>query len=125
MGNAYPKGVTRPLGEATLANTINYLTHAKMFIGVGSGLSWLAWAVGTPVTLISGFSSPTSEMQDPNVIRIFNSGSCNSCFNKHRLDAGDWNWCPEHEDTPRHFECHKVITSDKVLKLIDNEIGKL
>jgi hypothetical protein len=27
-------------------------------------------------------------------------------------------WCPEHEDTPRQFECHKLITSDFVIDKI-------
>jgi autotransporter strand-loop-strand O-heptosyltransferase len=40
---------------------VDLLRHASFFIGLGSGLSWLAWASGIPVVLISGFSLPNSE----------------------------------------------------------------
>ena len=39
-----------------------WLKHADFFIGLSSGLAWLAWAVGAPVVMISGLhpSRPTS-----------------------------------------------------------------
>ena len=50
-----------------------------------SGLSWLAWAVGTPVVMISGFTHPTNEFATP--YRVINYHACNSCWNdvRHRL----------------------------------------
>lgn len=119
MGNPSPVGVIPPLGERTLENAMLYLKHAKMFIGLGSGLSWLAWASGTPTVIISGFSTPVSEPQDPSIIRVFNSDVCNGCFNRHRLDAGDWNWCPDQKGTERQFECSKSITGKQVIDAIN------
>jgi autotransporter strand-loop-strand O-heptosyltransferase len=119
MGNYYPKGVIGVEGEKTLANAMNYLKYSHMFIGIGSGLSWLSWSVGTPTVIISGFSSPITEPTTENVIRIFNSKSCTSCFNRYRLDAGDWNWCPDQKGTDRQFECTKSITGEHVINEID------
>jgi autotransporter strand-loop-strand O-heptosyltransferase len=120
MGNYYPKGVIGVEGEKTLANAMNYLKYSHMFIGIGSGLSWLSWSVGTPTVIISGFSNPITEPTTENVIRIFNSKTCTSCFNRYRLDAGDWNWCPDQKGTDRQFECTKSITGEHVI----NEIEK-
>jgi len=124
MGNYYPEGVIEPKGERTLENTIKYLKHSKMFIGLGSGLSWLSWAVGKPTVIISGFSNPTTEVLDDNIIRIFNSNGCNSCFNRHKLNPSDWNWCPDNKGTNRQFECTKNITSDYVIEKIKDYINK-
>ena len=91
------------------------MMNAEFFIGIGSGLSWLSWAIGTPTALISGFSYPLSEFADCE--RIFNPDQnvCNGCFNRHWLNPGDWEWCPDHKDTPRHFECSKTITTEMVI----------
>lgn len=118
MGNNYPKGVITIEEERTFDSTIKYLRHSKMFIGIGSGLSWLSWGLNIPTVIISGFSTPWTEPVDNNIIRIFNPDSCNSCFNRHRLDAGDWNWCPDKKGTPQQFECTKSITGDMVINRI-------
>lgn len=95
------------------------IRDAKLFIGVGSGLSWLSWALETPTILISGFSEPYTEFSDCE--RIFNDDAniCTGCFNKHWLNPGDWEWCPEHKDTPRHFECTKTIKPDQVIASVN------
>jgi hypothetical protein len=52
-----------------------------------------------------------------------------SCWNNTnvKFDKGDWNWCPEHKDTPRHFECHNSITSQMVIdtRLVMRKIKEL
>lgn len=116
MGNKTPKGI-KYLPEGSLDIVINYLHHAKMFIGMGSGLSWLSWATGCRTCLISGFSYPYSEMRD--CIRIFPEGEvCSGCFNRHRMDQGDWNWCPDYKNTTRMFECTRLITGRQVIEAI-------
>ena len=35
---------------------INLLQRSEFFIGLGSGMSWLSWAVGTHVFMINGFA---------------------------------------------------------------------
>jgi autotransporter strand-loop-strand O-heptosyltransferase len=116
MGNTPPKGIIDKSGNYSLEDRINDLQHADFYVGLGSGLSWLAWGVGTPTVLISGFSDPYTEFIGDDVARIFNPSSCNSCFNRYRLDAGDWNWCPDQKGTPRMFECTKSITPESVIE---------
>jgi autotransporter strand-loop-strand O-heptosyltransferase len=100
------------------------IRDAKAFIGVGSGLSWLSWSLNTPTILISGFSYPYTEMQDCERIFPENKSVCTGCFNRHWLNPGDWEWCPDHKDTPRQFECTKKITPDQIIKSI-NKILKI
>lgn len=125
MGNNPPANIIDKTGDLPLEDRILDLKHAKMFIGVGSGLSWLAWVVGTPVTLISGFSNPQTEFIGDDVLRIFNPDSCNSCFNRHMLDGGDWWWCPDYKGTERQFECTKSITGQMVISKIQDFLTKL
>ena len=116
-------GVIDKTGDYTLEDRYNDLLHAKAFIGMGSGLSWLAWASKTPVILISGFSKPYTEFQD--CIRIFDytPNLCTGCFNKHWLDPGDWEWCPEHKNTPRQFECTKNIEPEQVIFALNKTLN--
>jgi autotransporter strand-loop-strand O-heptosyltransferase len=116
MNNKAPGGIIY-IPEGPLEQIINYLKHAKLFIGIGSGLSWLSWAIGCPTCLVSGFSYPYSEMKD--CIRIAPDESiCCGCFNRYRLDPGDWNWCPDHKNTARAFECTKSITAEQVISAL-------
>jgi autotransporter strand-loop-strand O-heptosyltransferase len=117
MGNRLPSGlVTHPRGP--IESVIDELNNSKAFIGIGSGLSWLSWGLNVPTVLISGFSYNWTEMQD--CIRIgAPKGKCSGCFNRHRLNAGDWNWCPDHKGTARQFECSREITSDTVIKELE------
>lgn len=120
MGNAVPSGLAM-LPDGPLEQVILHLQHAAMFVGVGSGLAWLAWAVGCRTCVISGFSEPYSEMQD--CIRIAPRGDgCSGCYNRRRLDAGRWDWCPEQQGTPRMFECTRRIAAAQVLGAILPEL---
>ena len=110
--------------ERTLDQTIATLDGAEFFIGLGSGLSWLAWALRKPVIMISGFSKPYSEFEI-NCERIFNDKVCNGCYNRHDFDPGNWTWCPDHENTDRMFECTKSITPKMVKNAINKVIKKL
>jgi len=117
MGNHHPNGVTKFIG-GSLQDVIDDLSTCEFFIGLGSGLSWLAWACELPVVLISGFSEKWAETT-LDTYRVINENVCHGCFNKERLDAGDWNWCPLHKGTNRQFECTKQITSEMVIKEIN------
>ena len=119
MGNFYPKGVTTYKG-GSIQDVIDDLTTCEFFIGLGSGLSWLAWSVGLPVVLISGFSEKWAET-NLDTYRVINESVCHGCFNWDRLDAGDWNWCPKYKGTNKQFECTKEISSKMVIDKI-NEI---
>lgn len=123
MGNFFPPGSIDKSGEYPLFERISDIYNSKMFIGLGSGLSWLAWAVGVPVVIISGFSDVYSEPSEGNIIRIHNSKVCNSCFNRYKLEAWDWNWCPDNKNTPDQFICTKSITSEMVTSKISDFLG--
>jgi autotransporter strand-loop-strand O-heptosyltransferase len=112
--NHLPHGVEDQTGDLPLAERARWLKHAAFLVGLSSGLSWLAWAVGTPVVLISGFTHPTNEFTTP--YRVINYHACNGCWNdpKHRFDHHDFLWCPRHAGTPRQFECTRLITASHV-----------
>jgi autotransporter strand-loop-strand O-heptosyltransferase len=112
--NHIPHGAEDETGDRPLLERARWLEHAEFFIGLSSGLSWLAWAVGTPVVMISGFTHPLNEFFTP--YRIVNYHACNSCWNDVRLrfDHHDFLWCPRHAGTPRQFECSRLITAEQV-----------
>jgi autotransporter strand-loop-strand O-heptosyltransferase len=93
----------------------------EFFVGIGSGLSWLAWSLGIRTVLISGFSTPVSEFEGEDVIRIFNPDKCNGCYNRYKFNPGDWNWCPDHKGTERQFECTTSISGRHVIARIVEE----
>ena len=111
--------VINETGDFPIETRMNQIKHAEAFIGVGSGLSWLAWAINTPVVLISGFSESYTEFEDCERVST-PEGNCTGCFNREWLNPGDWEWCPDHKDTLRHFECTKSIKPSQVLKSIQN-----
>lgn len=119
------KNVIDRTGNFPIEHRINELKHCEFFIGIGSGLSWLAWAIGKKVVMMSGFSNPICEFKT-NIINVHNFNVCNGCFNRYMFDRGDWNWCPDHKDTDRQFECSINITPQMVIdriissKLVEN-----
>ena len=113
------KGVIDKTGDYPIEDRMVDIKHADAFIGIGSGLSWLSWAVGTKVILISGFSEPYSEFLDCERIFNYDENVCTGCFNKEWLNPGDWEWCPSHKDTDRHFECTKTIPPERVIESIN------
>jgi len=117
--NHIPWGAEDFTGRLPLQERVDLLHHASFFIGLPSGLSWLAWACDIPVVLISGFSLPTSEFYTP--WRVFNSHGCNGCWDDTRLnfDHHDFFWCPRHKGTPRQYECTRLITGRQVNGVIN------
>jgi len=107
------KNVHRPQDQS-LENIMDILASCEVYIGLSSGLSWLAWTMEVKVAMIANFTEANHEFD---CIRIENRSVCNGCWNnpKFRFNKGDWNWCPEHEDTPRQHECHKSISVNDVL----------
>jgi autotransporter strand-loop-strand O-heptosyltransferase len=118
MWNHIPYGAEDETGDRPLAERVRWLRHASAFVGLSSGLAWLAWAAGTPVVMISGFTHPTNEFSTP--YRVINYHACNSCWNdvRHRFDHKDFLWCPRNAGTPRQFECTRLITAEQVMATI-------
>ena len=113
-----PHGAEDETGERSLEERARWLRHADAFVGLSSGLAWLAWAARCPVVMVSGFTHPNNEFATPG--RVVNWHVCNSCWNdvRHRFDHGDYLWCPRHKGTDRAFECTRSITSGQVLKAL-------
>jgi autotransporter strand-loop-strand O-heptosyltransferase len=118
-----PHGAEDLTGDQPLAERARWLKHADLFVGLSSGLAWLAWAAGCPTVLISGFTHPTNEFATP--YRVINWHACNSCWNdpKLRFDHKDFLWCPRHQNTARHFECTRLITPEHVIQTIQRIPG--
>jgi autotransporter strand-loop-strand O-heptosyltransferase len=118
-----PHGAEDETGDRPLAERVRWLTHADAFIGLSSGLAWLAWSAGAKTVLISGFTHPTNEFTTP--FRVINWHTCNSCWNDPalRFKHDDFMWCPRHQNTPRHFECTKLITGSHVISQIDRALA--
>jgi autotransporter strand-loop-strand O-heptosyltransferase len=104
------------LEDTSLENVMNYLWYADTYIGLSSGISWLNWGLGKQGVMISNFTTEDHEFQN-NCIRITNKDVCHGCWNNpmFKFNKGDWMWCPENENTPRHFECHKSISVNDVM----------
>lgn len=121
MWNSVPNSCIKKLGMS-FDDIILHLQHCEFFIGVSSGLSWLSWAIGKKVVMISGTTDPENEFKTDN-IRIHNDKVCNGCFNKvnrYKFEPGDWMWCPVNKGTTKWFECTTSISPDDVMDKIIN-----
>lgn len=103
-----------------LDDMMSMIDGCEFFVGLSSGLAWVAHAMGKKVVMISGVTSPENEFKT-DIVRIHNSEVCNSCFGKpeeHKFDPGNWLWCPIHRGTSREFECTKKISPKYVMDKI-------
>jgi autotransporter strand-loop-strand O-heptosyltransferase len=120
--NGLPRKANKKVGQH-LIETINYIYHSEFYIGLSSGMSWVAHALGKPVVMISNFTEDWNEfdLSIKDYKRITNKSVCHGCFNNHDDDfylksknSNDWYSCPRHRDTNRQFECHTSITPEMV-----------
>ena len=138
-------------GDYTLQHRVNQIRGAEFFIGMTSGLSWLAWACEKPVVMISGFTAPKNEFYTP--YRVFNEENpCKDCWGDMTIPFwhSAWLWCPRVDkkvfeltkkiyEAPTmeernmllqerdalettKFSCTKNITSERVIRAIDRLI---
>jgi len=108
--------------DKSLPSVMNYLHHAEFYIGLSSGISWLSFAMRKKVFMIANFSTKDHEFQT-DCIRITDESVCHGCWNNpmFKFDKSSWGWCPNHEDTPQAFECHKSISAERVISIIQKE----
>ena len=123
--NIIPYGAEDFTGKLPLQERVDLLYHAEFFVGMSSGLSWLANGVGKPVVLISGFTQPFNEFYTP--YRVINYHVCHGCWNDTSIifDHKDFEWCPRLKGTDKQFECSRYITPEAVCKVIDRLIADL
>ena len=105
-----------------LEEVLNYIEHSEFYIGLSSGMAWVAHALGKPVAMIANFTEDWNEfdINCKDYKRITNKSVCSGCWNdpKNNFNITDWEWCPEHRDTNRQFECHTSITPEQVFNEI-------
>ena len=103
--------------DTSMTNTMRVIDESKFFIGLSSGLSWLAWGLGKEVIMISNFTDKHHEFE---CLRPVNTNVCHGCWNdpKYKFDKGDWDWCPVNKNTENQFICQKSITPDMVIEQI-------
>lgn len=112
-----PAGAEDDTGDKPLTERAQLLAHAAFCVGLGSGLSWLAWTVGCPVVMIAGFSLPWYEF--PEAYRVWNPRVCTGCFQdvEHSFLGAV---CPRHgKKSPRFAECQRCISPQSVLRAIE------
>ncbi len=112
---------TKNVSDKPIQEVMNWLFHADLFIGLGSGLSWLNWALGKTTVMINGFSQDGHEFSHK-MIRVSNN-VCIKCWNDPVLpfDPGDWDWCPVYKGTERQHICQWSITPEQVIEKIKQQ----
>lgn len=102
-----------------LNDCINLLYNSEFFIGLSSGMSWLAWCLNKPCILISGMSKETTEFFTP--FRVINKNVCHGCWSddRYNFDRSDWMWCPKLRGTEREHECSKSIPPKMIIDNIE------
>jgi autotransporter strand-loop-strand O-heptosyltransferase len=98
--------------DTSIEYTMQTIKNAELFIGLSSGLSWLAWALDQKVVMISNFTEADHEFD---CYRVTKPDVCNGCWNdpKIKLDPY-WDWCPRNKD----FECQRSIPASMVIDKI-------
>ncbi len=117
LSNIIPDNAEDYTGDIPLIERINLLAYADFFIGLGSGLAWLAYAAKCPVVMIVGFSLPWFEFDTP--YRVQNYSRCYGCYNDVRAEFSNVENCPFHHGTDKEFECSRSITPLQVINVID------
>jgi len=129
--NGLPKKSVKRVGMS-LEEVVNYIQHAEFFIGLSSGLAWIAHGLGKKTAIIANFTNEDHEipLDENNYKRITKKDVCHGCWNNPKYDLmsiyrdknDTWDECPEHKDTKREFECHTSITPEQVFNEIEDWI---
>ncbi len=124
--NGLPRKSNKKIGQSLL-ETIEYIYHSEFYVGLSSGMAWVAHALGKPVVMISNFTEDWNEfdLSIGDYKRITNKFVCHGCYNNYNesdylksKEAKSWYSCPRHENTKRQFECHTSITPEMVFNEI-------
>ncbi len=114
-----PNSAENFTGNRPIMERANMLYYAEFFIGLSSGLAWLADAVNCPVVMIGGFTQDWYEFYTP--YRVANRLVCNGCFNNVNVNFMK-DKCLYHNGTPRELECQKKISPRQVIDAIERLI---
>ncbi len=108
-------------GDRPLLERADMLYHAEFFIGLCSGLSWLAYTADCPVIMIGGFTMYWAEF--PNPYRVYNRLACNGCYNDPQINWQGNGCARQWAGSPEILQCSKTITPRMVIQAIDRLIA--
>ena len=112
-----PGGCIDFIGDIPLQDRIDLFAEADFFIGISSGMSWLARAAGCPTIMIGGFTDPNNEYKNP--YRVYNPHVCSGCFTNGdpAVNKYKYGFC-KHLGTEEEHVCSKAITAQHVKRTI-------
>lgn len=120
--NYIPQGCI-DMTNKNLNEVASIIHNSEFFIGLDSGLSWLAWALNKKVIQILGLTGKRIAFENP--YAILNENVCNSCFEDESIEIfssdspfSEFLMCPRQKNTEKMFECTKTITPEMVIKII-------
>ncbi len=116
-----PQGAEDFTGDRPLLERADMLHHADFFLGLCSGLSWLAYTADCPVVMIGGFSLPWTEFPTP--YRVYNRLLCNGCYNDLRITWQENGCARQWAGSDDILQCSKKITPRMVIQTIDRLIA--
>lgn len=96
--------------------SLGHILESRLFIGLSSGLAWLAWSYDVPVVMIAGFTKKHNEFD---CYRVMSESGCNGCFNIFKNPSSH---CPIFKGTDRSNECSKLITVDMVINQVNKAL---
>ena len=126
-----PVGAEDFTGKKPLTECAAIIEHCDFFIGLDTGLSWLAWCMARPVVVIGGFTLPHHLFYTP--YHVITQYACGGCFHDVHFSLFEelypYDCCPRHKGTSREFECSKLITGKQVIRtiqqlMIDNNLTR-
>jgi len=120
--NSAPKGIINLSGDLPLNEACQWIANCEFMIGLSSGLTWMAWAMGKKTVMISGYTKPYTEYENP--YRVVNTSVCYGCWNDLTVTPHNkmgWDYCPHN----KNYECSKEISSEMVIGKINQLIEDL
>ncbi len=106
-------------GRKPLTERVDMISKSALLVGLPSGLSWMAWACGVPVVMISGLTDSYVEFATPYRVSP-PPGVCHGCWRDGNLrDRKRFDSCYRDKDN----ECTRSITPDMVIEQINKIIG--
>ncbi len=116
--------------KASLIDRIIDLKNCDFFMGLNSGMSWIAYALEVPIVAIMALNKGKEifGVDDPKIktlhVHDYHKDACGDCFKRYTFNRY-WTWCPEHKGTDRMYECTALITPDMVKEKCEELIEEL
>jgi len=119
--NHIPSGAINETGNYPIEYRMEQIKNCSFFMGLSSGLSWIAFSMKKKAIVISGCTEESNEF-NAGCYRVINKSVCHGCLNDDTIDdtclklsTMGWMWCPRN----KNFECTKEISFEMVKEKID------